>query len=319
MESYKNNLNIIKTIYERKVVFGIIVAAAFILSIIFSGPSFITPKFKSVAILYPANIAPYSGENETEQMLQFFHSGDFIDSLDVYFDLGNHYGLSKDKSEYKSILGFLYNENTKIAKTAYESVEVEVWDHNPEFAYKVVNKLIELYNNKVKRLHKQKYSEVVKMHNLDLKQKEHNIDSLKRVLNQLGTKYGIFNIETQGEQVTKGYLRTVSGAGASRINTQEINKLQKALETHGGNLQATADILKNEVVHYSTAVMERDRQARFLKSNLTYYNLVSSPTIADKKSYPVRWIIVAGVTVAAFFLCLVILLIIDNRKKLLKF
>ena len=53
-----------------------------ILAGVFSGPTFITPKFESHAIVYPANIEPYSDESETEQMLQnIFPTGRSIQEI----------------------------------------------------------------------------------------------------------------------------------------------------------------------------------------------------------------------------------------------
>jgi len=41
---------------------------------------------------------------------------------------------------------------------------------------------------------------------------------------------------------------------------------------------------------------------------------VEYPFPADKKSYPVRWIIVAFSTISAVFLALLVFLVLDYRK-----
>jgi len=51
------------------------------------------------------------------------------------------------------------------------------------------------------------------------------------------------------------------------------------------------------------------------EKNITYSNIVEHPIVADKKSYPVRWLIVAFSTVSAVFMSLLIFLLLDYRKK----
>ena len=98
MENFKNNINILKLIFKWKIHFIIIVLLSIICAVIFSGSIFITPLFKSNAVVYPANIASYSDESETEQMLQIFQSRDIKDSVIKKFDLAKHYKID---SNYK--------------------------------------------------------------------------------------------------------------------------------------------------------------------------------------------------------------------------
>ena len=51
------------------------------------------------------------------------------------------------------------------------------------------------------------------------------------------------------------------------------------------------------------------------EKEITYSHVVEYPVPADKKSYPVRWLIVALTTISAFFFALLVFLILDYRKK----
>ena len=62
MENYFNNTNLINLLIKYRLHLVIILIAAVVLGVVFSSPLFITPKFKSYAIVYPANISPYSEE-----------------------------------------------------------------------------------------------------------------------------------------------------------------------------------------------------------------------------------------------------------------
>ena len=87
MDKYFNNESLLKVIFKWKwhIIAVTIVAAA--LGAIFSGPTFITPRYKSEAILYPSNVSSYSDETFTEQMLQIMESQDIMDSVVEIFNL----------------------------------------------------------------------------------------------------------------------------------------------------------------------------------------------------------------------------------------
>ena len=51
------------------------------LAVIFSSPTFIPPKYKSEAVVYPINISNYGTESRIEQMLQLFEGNDIRDSI----------------------------------------------------------------------------------------------------------------------------------------------------------------------------------------------------------------------------------------------
>ncbi len=102
MEKYFNNTNLINLLLKWRIHLMVILAVALVLAVIFSSPFFITPKFKSIAVIYPANVSPYSEESETEQMYQVLQSQDIIDSVITKFNLAAHYKISSDYKYYKT-------------------------------------------------------------------------------------------------------------------------------------------------------------------------------------------------------------------------
>jgi hypothetical protein len=81
MENFFNNTNLLNLIGKWKWHLLIISIIAAIVSLVVSSPMITTPRFKSVAVVYPSNIKPYSDESETEQMLQWLTSKDVRDSV----------------------------------------------------------------------------------------------------------------------------------------------------------------------------------------------------------------------------------------------
>ena len=313
MDNLLNSSNLLQLLDKWKVHLLVIVVIAAILGMIFSGPAFITPLYKSHAIVYPANIDSYSEESNTEQMLQILNSQNITDSMFVDFDLGNHYKINKKYKYYRTALLNRYHDMVSIKKTPYESVMIEVLDVDPLVAKQMVSKIIQLYDWKVASLHKSKYAEVVKMYKSGLARKRHDMDSLKNILTYLGEKKGIFQYEYQSQEITKGYLGTIGG-GVSHIDKKESKRLFKNMGEYGGQLIEVSEMLRDEANTYVETKKDMELAERFLYSKMTYSNIITYPSVSDKKSYPIRWLVVAVVAIAAFIFALFIVLFIENRK-----
>ncbi len=317
MEKYFENKNIIGLLFKWKIHLIIITVIAAICAMIFSSPIFITPLFKSFAVVYPSNTNPYSEESETEQMLQLLQSRDIKDSVIIKFDLAKHYEIDPNYKYFYTTLLYEFDQRVSIRKTMYESVEIEVFDKNPDTACLIINAILHFYDMKVSKMHREKWLEVVKIYEDQLTRKGQFIDSLKSVLHMLGVDYGLYEYESQSEEITKGLLKTINSSGASQINTKEVNKLNDAMEQKAGELISIVELIRNEARTFADVKLEYEQATRFYTSKLTYSNLVSPPYPADKKSYPTRWLIVLITIIAVFFFASILVILLENYKSYL--
>ena len=314
MESQFYHINLLELLLKWKLHLAIVMVLAIVLAVIFSGPAFITPKFKSSAIVYPANISSYSDENETEQMLQIMQSEYISDSIIARFNLSKHYEIDKNYKHYYSSMMDEYWLNVSISKTSYEGVLIEVSDKDPQTASDMVEGIIDLYNRKVRSLHEEKFYEVVRMYQRGLQKKKAYIDSLEKRITYLGKEYGLTDYEAQAEQVTKGFLKTVDGNGAARVNDKEVSKLKENIEARGAEMQILQNLVEQEAITYADLKFDYEKAYMDYDRQFSYTNVISKPYPADKKSYPVRWIIVVISAIAAFFISFITILILENFK-----
>lgn len=314
MERYFNNTNLINLLLKWRVHLIVILAVAVVLAVVFSSPFFITPKFKSVAVIYPANVSPYSEESETEQMFQILQSQDIMDSVINKFNLPEHYKISKDYKYYKTAIYYEYSQNIKIEKTPYDAISIEALDKDPQMACDIVNATIRFYNKKVGYLHDTKYREVMDMYESLLAKKEHGIDSLKHALYTLSVESGILGYDQSSEEIMKGYLRTVTSGAAAYINTAEVKRLKENMERVGGDLIQLTEAIKDETHAYAAFKVQYEDALRFYDAKLTYCNIITHPFPADKKSFPVRWLIVAMTFILTFFFAIVVILMVENLR-----
>lgn len=305
MDNNFNNLSLVQLVLKWKWHIVIITVAAAICGAIFSSSMFITPLYKSVAVAYPANISPYSDESETEQMLEIINSTSIMDSVVEKYDLWADYKINKADKFAKTYMINEYRSKIKIGKTPYEAVSITVMDKDPFVACDIAKDILNFYDQKVHDLHTSKVAEVVDMYDMQLKMKQQDIDSLKQALTNLATNYGVLNYSGQLREVTRGYLN----------GSAKASELKENLEQYGADAVDLETKIIAEANTYSLIKKDYEQNLRFFNSHLTYSNIVTEPFPADKKAFPVRWVVVALSALGALLLSIVVIFIIENRKR----
>jgi uncharacterized protein involved in exopolysaccharide biosynthesis len=311
MEDYFKSKNLFQILIRWKLHLAVIVAAAAILAAFFSSSLFITPLFKSFAVLYPSNISAYADESLSEQMMQVLQSKDIRDSIVKKFDLTRHYEIDPAYEYYTSTLLWEYSQNVKISKTPYDAVIIEVWDKDPKIACDMVNEIMNQYNFKLRGLHKEKFREVVNNYRTVTNYKRMELDSIQQRSQELGVKYGLLDYPSQTREVMKAYL----AGGGSGSRGGEVNRLKKNLEEKGGEREMLSNLSIALTKDYSAFKLDYDRAILDLNRNYTYVNVLNKPFPADKKGYPVRWVIVVVSALASLFLAILVIGLIESRRR----
>ena len=302
----------IRLLFRWKFHLAVILIIAAGASVLFSSEWFITPRFKSTAVIYPSNLIPYGSETPTEQMLQLLQASDIRDNIIAKYDLAKHYNIDTARAGAKSALIAEFRDNVIIRKTEYESVKIEVWDVNPETAASIAKDMIHFLNMKARTLQRQKSAEVVTMYEQQLKAKQAELDTIDAQLKELRVKYGLLDYESQVKELTKKYLATAKTGDKASLS--EVDLMMRNLEEKGGEFVALEDLAKRNRKAYNEIKILYETASRDVTKELTYSNIVEAPVPADKKSYPVRWLIVLGVTSATFMLALIVLAFVDRKK-----
>jgi uncharacterized protein involved in exopolysaccharide biosynthesis len=290
MDKYFNNTPLLKAVLKWKWHIAAITIVAAVLGAVFSGPSFITPKYKSEAIVYPGGMSEFSDETYTEQMLQVMESQEIMDSVVEIFDLMKHYEINPDYKYAKTILIGEYRDRVSISKTPYDAVRIKVLDKDPEIACAMVNEIIRLYDVKFNEIHKAKKWEYVRMYEKNLAKKYSFIDSLKRELAQITKDGNMIN-----------YLYLPKGNSIAYFDEGCNNNPENI-----PNAIALIELIASETAAYSEVRLEYEEEIRQADGDMTFLNLVSRPFVADKKAYPVRWVIVALCGIGAFLLSILV-------------
>lgn len=309
------NTDLISLVKQKFKLFAIVAIVALIASIVFSSSVFITPKYKSDAALYASNIDSYSNESSTEQLLQFLEGNDIRDSIIKKFDLITHYEIDSASEGY---LHNLHNEfigNVSIGKTSYESVNIEVFDKDPVLAKKIVDEFIHQVNIKIRKLHQSKAQEVVVIRQSQLAEKQSLIDKLESEIKKYATEYGLLDYTQQSREVTAAYMEILA-KGSNSSGSKKAEELFKNMTKEGRHFHDLHQQLSLARDDYNKILIDYELALNDTKKTLTYTNTIVYPEVADKKSYPIRWIIVVMSVVASLLFTLMVILIKQKLNRL---
>ncbi len=311
--AYIGNSTILGLVVKHWKPLATVALVATVLSAVFSSPLFIDPKYRSYAVLYPANIIPMGTETPTEQMMQVLESDQIRDSLVAFYDLYTVYDINPESKGSKSTLIREYQSLVTTRKTEYESVIIEVLDKDPVRARDMVNSIILNFNRKAKSMQKEKSIELVTILGEQVKLKKHEMDSMESVLTSIRKEYGILDYDLQTEYATERYLDVIT-TPSNKNSAKEIEPLLNALKEMGGEFKALNEHLWRTRGSYNDLKEQLEQARKDVEKQLTYCNIITQPEIADKKAYPVRWLIVLASVISALLLALIVLALLENAR-----
>jgi len=87
------------------------------------------------------------------------------------------------------------------------------------------------------------------------------------------------------------------------------------MQEHSGQLVEVVEMIQDEAANYVDVKQDYELAQRFVNSNLTYSNVVSYPYVPDKKSYPIRWLIVLLSVIGTYIVTFITLSVIEKNKE----
>jgi hypothetical protein len=303
-----DNTNLLFLIFKWKKTLLIVFSVSVFFSIIFTGPTFIKPLYKSSSTLYPVNILSYSDESPTEQMVQLLYSKELHKQVIEDFNLLSYYNIdSTDKlAEVKGLQKF--EKRFKVKRTQYESVEIEMLDHDPEFAYDLLRHILKTYNEFALSLVKARAKEIYIINRDLYYTKQQQVDSLKNHIQQLIVENNLYEHNILKETM-RGASQTLTSMDAS--NT----KLRSALSSASLDIFSNQVILEADIEYLAELKFEYIKSLVDLNKELEFANTISYPDISYKKVYPIRWLIVLLLSGTTMFFTLMLIVLTEKKHQ----
>ncbi|CAN5640078.1 hypothetical protein BH11BAC2_BH11BAC2_07710 [soil metagenome] len=284
---------------------------AVVVSIIITMPVFMKPMFKATAIIYPVNLQPYSKETPTEQLVQLLNSEEVRDQLIRSFDLYKHYEIDPKGNYPRFEIMKRLDENISIEKTEYESVEINVFDTDPKKAALMADSISGFLDAKAISLLRERSAEIAVIMYNQFINKKHEMDSLENRLVELRTRYGLLDFENQVQGFSREYYRASSGGGANSRMEQAL----KNLEMYGGEYTNISSLLIGIRKEYGDFKYKYELALTDQKKVLTFHNVITKPSIPERKDSPKRTLIILLFSVSAMFIALLVIIYQEHFRK----
>jgi LPS O-antigen subunit length determinant protein (WzzB/FepE family) len=253
------------------------------------------PKFKSYAVVFPVNLSPSSEESNTEQLLQYFYSEEVKHAVAKKFDLYTHYEVDTTTNGHEAMFDLYFKGNVNISPTLYESIEIVVKDESPAMARDIAQAMIDETNNHIMSIKKERLMEYYKNMELALNSQDRKVDSLSNSIVDLQKKNNIYDVGSQARYISKSLAD-------NKTLSEDLKTTLEGLKTKSSELKELYFKLDGQL---NTRNYFRDQQDKYIVdylSKISYTNVVSKPSLPDKKFFPVRWLIVTISTLSAFAL-----------------
>ncbi len=326
-----NFIDIVSLVWKYRKHLLIITLSAAILSAIFSSPFFITPKFESEVIFYPTTInsignamftdltqrqvdpLAFGEEEEAENALQLLNSSALQERIVRNFDLINHYDIDMDGGSPQTDLGREMKSNIKFSRTRHLAVAINVLDEDAGKAAEIANGIGALYDSVKTEIQRQVSLEALTIIEDEFKGKEKDVFELRQKLQGLGKK-GITNYEEQSRAIAEELYKVRAKSATGR----RLQAVQDKLAEYAGEFTYLNETLILELESLSKLRKRYEKAKVDVEKTLPQKFILTSALPAEKKTYPVRWLIVLLVTGAVGFFSVLVLLVMQQLGNLKK-
>ena len=326
-----NSTGLVVFLYRWRKTLLVILSISLVASVIFSSSWFITPKYKSTVILFPVSTSSVSkalmsensgptqditqlGEDEeAEQMLQILNSNKIRDRIIRKYHLMKHYGIDSTSPYKNSQMFRRFEKNISFMRTEYMAVKISVFDEDAKMAAAIANNIADLVDSVKNDMQKQRAIQGYKIVQQEYDQLQAEVNTIVDSLIVIG-KLGVNDYETQAEMLNEQLAIAV--ANNNKTGTAALEKRMQVLSQYGGIFLALKNALEFKTEQL-TLLKSKLKEAKVdAEQDIPQKFVVNSAFVAERTSYPVRWLIVVLTVFSTFFMSIVILIIMENLREI---
>jgi uncharacterized protein involved in exopolysaccharide biosynthesis len=250
--TYLESTSLLMTVIKWRKPLIIVVLVAAVASFIFSGPTFIRPKYKSTVIFFPAaansisqavlesntsELVAFGEETQVEQMLQILNSDEIRSIIIKKYDLMKHYRIDPSSKYPITKLYSEYNDNITYEPTEFLSIRIKVLDEDPQMAANIGNDIASLLDSVKNRIQRDRLYQAMKIVESEYNEKLAVItakqDSLK-VLREMG----LMDYQNQAIIWNEEYAKSYSSYNNDIAVLPELEKYKSANDSMVVNVKA---------------------------------------------------------------------------------
>jgi capsular polysaccharide biosynthesis protein len=309
----------------------IVTIAAGIMAFIFSMPYFMPPKYQSTVVLYPAttnsiskailssnqnektDVLALGQEEEAEQLLQILQSDEITGKVVKKYDLMKHYRIDPNGSYPYTKLGKEFKKNITYRRTEYMSIEIAVLDEDKYMAANIANDIAACADTAKNNVLHERARDVLGIVKQKYEEKQRFINMMVDSLGKIGA-IGVPPYSTQGSSsLSADYLKAVSSHNTSLAN--ELKTKMELQERYAPIQKSFLDRIEFENKELSTVRTNYEHAITDAENMLPATMIINHATPAERKSWPVRSIIVLVSMLSACSLSILFFAFLTNLRE----
>ena len=291
----------------------------------------IEEKYESTYVFFPAytssiskgvmtedagaknDIVQFGEEEQAEQMLQILNSEEIRDKIVAKYNLFEHYEIEADEKYPQTKLIKTYEDNVSYKRTEFQSIEIKVLDKDPKIAAGIANDIASLLDSTKNRMIHDRAIQAFEVIKKEYEQMQEQMQRMEDTLNYLG-ELGIYNVEMQAEMLGQEYYKALAQG-----KSEAVRKLQEQMDIlgkYGAQHERLSDQREFELERMILLRSKYEELKVDASQTVTHKFTVNKAWPAEKKAYPIRWLIVVVSTLSTFILAVLVIIGIENYKRM---
>jgi capsular polysaccharide biosynthesis protein len=311
MQKQLNLVEIIRIIIRWKKPILIVVVIALVGSAIISDSHIMKPYYKATSVFYPSNPSMTSSQSMfvESQASGYFGNSDDVDRLIAIgnsaqlksfivrkFKLFDHYKIDSLSEDYPNYA--VQNEledNFKVEKTDKGAIEVTVYDHDKIFAADMANAIVAKIDDINKVILNENKLKMLSIYTNKIKDKEKEIAVTTDSIVAIKYRFNMLNGVSDLNEI-------------SSLKGDERTRFDQAYETY----KVLEDKKEASLRELNSSVASAEQFKATINNDVPTIYVIEKAYPAEKKSKPIRWLVVLSSVLIAFVVTLITTVVIER-------
>ena len=259
------------------------------------------------------DLLTFGEEEDAERLLQIINSDQVRNKIIEKYELWDVYEIKRDQRGANTLIAKEYQDNVSAQLTKFGSVEVAVLDEKPERARDMANDIALNADSVANRMRSERAMTAFKYAESSLQTLLNEVKTMEDSMKVL-QEMGVYSYIDQIAALTEMYGTAIAGGHPDRA--MQLKEQMDFLSKYGTTYVNLETNLKEAYEKLNVLRKRYDLMKIDVESNIPVMRVVDYASAADKKSFPIRWLIVVMSTLSAFVFTFILLLIIDNFNRL---
>jgi len=320
-----NSEELLSFLWSKRKALIIVTAIAFALSIAVS--LMMTPYYMSRAVVFPTksnsvdfnsnsrnSVVEFGDEADAERLLQVLISPEIRDSLTNKYNLYEHYEIDSNDAHAKFEFQKAYEGNVKFDRTRYNSINIDVYDTDPQQAADMANDIVRLVDTVMNRMIRERAVGPMYAVQSEVALIKEEMGDYSDKLRSLSDS-GVVSKDERGNMYAD-YLEALK-SGRNDL-AQEIKRKIDATQEFAADYDTYSNLTEFFSLRYSNILDVNDQAHQYAHTSIQQTIRQSMAEVPDKKAKPKRAIIVVFTTLSVFIFAVFALLGIEKFKEIRK-